>query len=458
MPPRRRKYSEKEKAAYYRRRRAPASRRPRKNQSSFLGRAAGNVGRSLLSGAGSAIGRTIGTAIGGAPIGTYIGGLIGGAAGSAGSFIKRKAQDIGTAALGEDTYIKYFGDYETIKSNSFLKDEAGNMPPIINKDPGGGVLIRRSEYITDIISGSAGTFNLQNFFINPGQAATFPWLSQIAPNFEEWVVEGMYFEYRTMSADALNSTNTALGQVIMAANYNAASPNFTSKQPMENYEGGVSCKPSCSMRYFVECAKNQTILDELYVRPGAVPPAEDQRLYDLANFQIATNGLQASNVNLGELWVTYQISLRKPKMFASLGFGIDYGYWGTAGYTNAAPMGNTTWTSSDVAATLTSQTFTGTGTTFYRSSVKRAYYITIYWQGTAATFTLPTASGSTGVTIDLVQNSPQVGGSTTYANGMWLVTINENAVNPTFTLSGGGSLPTSVNASQIIIMQVPSNA
>lgn len=63
------------------------------------------------------------------------------------------------------------------------------------------------------------------------------------------MIEGMYLEYRTMSADALNSTNTALGQVIMSAQYNAGNPDFTNKQEMENYEGGVSVKPSQSCKF-----------------------------------------------------------------------------------------------------------------------------------------------------------------------------------------------------------------
>ena len=115
------------------------------------------------------------------------------------------------------------------------------------------VIIRHREYLDDIVSSATpNTFKLQNFYINPGDRITFPWLSQIADSFEHYRIRGMIFEFRSMSADALNSTNTALGQVIMATAYNSALPNFNNKYEMENYEFGVSTKPSCSLMHPIE--------------------------------------------------------------------------------------------------------------------------------------------------------------------------------------------------------------
>jgi hypothetical protein len=39
----------------------------------------------------------------------------------------------------------------------------------------------------------------------------FPWLSNIAQNFESYKLRGLVFEFKSMSGDALTSTNTALG-------------------------------------------------------------------------------------------------------------------------------------------------------------------------------------------------------------------------------------------------------
>lgn len=65
--------------------------------------------------------------------------------------------------------------------------------------------------MSDIVTGAAGTFNYSTWQLNPGQKSLFPWLAGIASNFESYKFHGLVFEYKSMSADALNSTNTALG-------------------------------------------------------------------------------------------------------------------------------------------------------------------------------------------------------------------------------------------------------
>ena len=116
-----------------------------------------------------------------------------------------------------------------------------------------------------------------------------------------------------MSADALNSTNTALGQVIMATNYDVNQPLFDSKYEMENTEFSTSVKPSLSAMHPIECARTESTLNELYVAAGGnIPPGGTASMYNFGNFQIATNGFQAANVNIGELWVTYEVTLFKP--------------------------------------------------------------------------------------------------------------------------------------------------
>ena len=71
--------------------------------------------------------------------------------------------------------------------------------------------------------------------------------------------------------------------------------------------------------------KAQSVLGDLYVRPTLnVPSGSDRRLYDFGNFQIATIGLQGTSVNVGELWVTYEIELFKPKVITEDGLYIPW--------------------------------------------------------------------------------------------------------------------------------------
>lgn len=234
--------------------------------------------------------------------GAYLGGPAGAVLGEA---VGGMAHYIGRAAGSGD----YITNSDRVKSNVLVNSaqvpQFGSSPNTVH--------IRHREFLGDIISsGTANTFQVQSFAINPGQFASFPWLSQVVgANFQQYRINGMLFEYRTMSADALNSVNTALGSVVMATDYDSADSAFTTKAQMENTEFGISCKPSCSMIHAIECARNQTAISELYVRPGTVPANADIRLYDLGKFYIASTGVQGTSVNLGELWVSYDITFFK---------------------------------------------------------------------------------------------------------------------------------------------------
>lgn len=179
-----------------------------------------------------------------------------------------------------------------------------------------GVIIRHREYVGDI----APSVNFQNltFVINPGNQATFPWLSTIATSFEQYRIRGMIFEFLSTSAEAVLSTgaNTSLGTVILATEYNALQTGFTSKSQMLNHENAVQVKASNSVIHVIETSKYQSPITNLYVRDvndfNAVNA--DPRLFDMGIFQLATQGMQGTEGNIGGLWVSYEIELLKPQV------------------------------------------------------------------------------------------------------------------------------------------------
>lgn len=274
----------------------------------------------------------------GSAIGTALGGMFGGPGGAA----------VGSAVggIGGTILSKIFGggDYgvsnaPALKENNIVLANSAQAPQF-----GTGkvaVNLKHREFLTDVISShTANTFKIDSYSINPGLAATFPWLSRVvAGNFQQYRINGMAFSFRSMSGDALNSVNTALGQVIMASDYDSADSAFTSKQQMENTEYGVSCKPSTNMIHGIECARSQTSVSELYIRAFANAAGTDVRLYDMATFYIASNGCQGTDVNLGELWVEYDIDVFKSVDFPP-GYTNPYAqYLTTAGNTPTAPLG-----------------------------------------------------------------------------------------------------------------------
>jgi hypothetical protein len=190
------------------------------------------------------------------------------------------------------------------------------------------------EYLGDINGTSA--FNNVAYPLNPGMQQTFPWLSQIAVNYQEYQFHGVVFEFRPLITDFVTSGQP--GVVVMATNYNADSPNFANKQIMENSEFATSVKPTCGLVHGIECATNATTLPHRYVRTGAVPTGQDLRLYDYGNFQVATQNNSLTSA-IGELWVTYCVEFRKP-LLATSGFGVGQSQrYEAAAVTSASPLG-----------------------------------------------------------------------------------------------------------------------
>lgn len=214
-----------------------------------------------------------------------------------------------------------FGDYK--ESGSAL-NMGGDVPQFANGSgsstaQSGSIRVQHREYIQDI-QGSTG-FNIQSFILNPGLNDTFPWLDALAANFEQYRIRGMAFVYKATCATAVASTNTALGTVVMATQYNANAAAFQNKQQMENYQFAQSGVPFNDITHYIECAKSQTSVSNLYIRTGSVPSGQDARLYDMGIFYLATVGMQAAST-IGELWVTYDIELLKPRIISGTGGNI----------------------------------------------------------------------------------------------------------------------------------------
>ena len=221
------------------------------------------------------------------------------------------SQALGALATRGMSIIRGQGDYDIsgINHNSLVGKMSPHVPQF-SSGSDGSVVITHREYITDILSTT--DFNLLSFPINPSLPASFPWLSRIAQNYEQYSFDGLIFEFKSGSSDALNSTNTALGYVVLATEYNSLAPDYTNKLQMENAIFACSTKPSLSVIHAIECAPAQSPLNILYTRTGFENiGASDLRFYDLGRFNIATIGMQAIGANIGELWCSYKVVLKK---------------------------------------------------------------------------------------------------------------------------------------------------
>lgn len=401
--------------------------------------------RAIFGPIGSALGTAAGAALGG-PAGAGIGGALGSGLGT-----------IFGAVTG-------LGDYQIV-SNSLFPGAVRNPNPHPNS-----TLVDHREYLMDVVSSpTIGAFSSVEIPINPGLPTSFPFLSQIAANFEEYAIEGMFFQYVTTSGNSVASTNTALGTVIIASKYNSYST-FGSKAEMESSSFCNSTVPSNNMPHFIECDPKQSVAGELYIRTGAVPYGQDRRFYDLAVTTVATTGLQAANVVLGELWVSYQVALLKPRLYASLGnFSSWLQYVGTTPLT-VAPLGSAgvVQGTSTPALPTTSTVFT-----FPISPVLRTYIINVLWQGnTAGSFVAPTmtysALGSAAAPqVIVLSNVGEVFGPSNsvavttktiiYKAIVRIAAASSNASASQLTIGTGGVYPTSSSFVELTLFDVPNN-
>jgi hypothetical protein len=218
-----------------------------------------------------------------------------------------------------------FGKY-TVQQNSLITaggpiPKGTEVPAFVSK--GHKTTIRHREYLGDIVCpATPAAFTLINYRINAGDPTTFPWLSSIAANFQQYRFNGLVFEFKSMSSDI--TAGGSLGSVILATNYDTAAIVFSSKTTMENSEYCVSAKPSSSQIHCVECDPSLTPTKYFYVRDSSKGSATtDNRLYDLGNFQVATQGLPTSpGIVIGELWASYDVTLLKPDISDALNNGM----------------------------------------------------------------------------------------------------------------------------------------
>lgn len=317
-------------------------------------------------------------------------------------------------------------------------------------------LVSHREYLGDITGTVA--FTNRSFPLNPGSSLTFPWLATIAQNYQQYKWHGIIFEFRPLITDFV--TSGAPGVVVMATNYNADEPAYTTKQAMENSEYAVSVKPTCNLMHGVECASNQTVLSELYVRPGGLASNLDLKFTDLGNFQFASQGNPVQL--LGELWVSYTVEFFKPVLPNDVGGNVQSGSTTRANVAAGVPLGTI------------QQVITGdlTGFVATPNSVSwlaqpgNFYLVATTWSGTiAAAIGYPTTT-FTNCAFQLSFFNDSSAATQTPVNGVVSSIMTQNTMvvcnttTPslcTITYGGAGAFPGGTVSLDLLITQVSDN-
>jgi hypothetical protein len=311
------------------------------------------------------------------------------------------------------------------------------------------VTFRHREFIADVSMAGAPFTISSTIDINPGLTSSFPYLSSIARNFQEYTFKGLVYEYKTTSSASLaTGTNTAMGVVMMAIQYRTDALPFENKQQMLNTMWSVDTIPAANALLPVECDPMENPFQIQYVR-DTTPPG-DPKMYDLGQLVVATSGGQTGQTNVvGEVWASYEIEFRKPIALPQL---LDEALHRTA----------TTWTDAQPLGTVATNDYNSIGATVSGTIIllplglSGRYHCSFFWEGGAVATALPNFA-FTNLTNTNFRSVLGVGVDPTIS-----IYFQVTVVNPTIpsiiTLDGAGTLPTSGAAnSRFLILRIPDN-
>lgn len=290
------------------------------------------------------------------------------------------------------------GDY-TVRANSIIDRTArgSDSIPNMHKD-GQTITVRHKEYLGPV-RGNTGFAVQYELNLNPGLERAFPWLSRIAGNFQQYVFKGVVFHYVPTSGHAINGTNPALGSVMLQTSYRSNDSSPVSKVEMMNEYWACEASPTEAFCHPIECDPREGPFQCQYVRTGDVPAGDNTLLYDLGRTVVAVSGQQANDNVLGDLWVTYEVELRKPVVASNV---TSPDNWALS--THSTNISATTSWFGDVHTSSGTLPATYQGNTLtFPPGVTGTYLVSVYMIGaiTAADFTgNPVLTNATNYKVD----------------------------------------------------------
>jgi hypothetical protein len=257
------------------------------------------------------------------------GGALGGMIGAAGP-----GSALGQSAGAGLSKWLGFGDYK-VSSNTLIERASTGIPSMHKTNQ--SIRITHKEFLGTIQS-SINFAVSKEVVLNPGLPSSFPWLSRIADNFQEYDIKGMVFSYIPTSGNAISGTNNALGAVMLQTSYRATETAPTTKSELLNEYWSSEAMPSEAFCHPIECDPKENPFQVHYIRSTDVPDGDSTLLYDYGRTFVCTQGMQANGVTVGDLWVSYDIELKKPMLNSSAtSGGFIYAH---QSYTTGSPATN----------------------------------------------------------------------------------------------------------------------
>jgi len=311
----------------------------------------------------------------------------------------------GSGAYGRGAYGRgsYGLDGSQVAVNSLFNEYAHRRHETNTLgDETGRVNVSRREYVMRVVAPASTSFENTSFAINPGLSGVFAWLSQIAANYDEYTLNHLIFHYKPVISQA--SQTGTMGSILLSCNYNAGAPKFATFREMAEYVGTLETRICDEALFGVECdyTKHSSAPVE-YIRTGSVPVGQDIKTYDLGTFQLATSDVDAvsfpAGTLLGHLYVEYDVTLGKPKLYSALGKNVRMDMFrAVTGVTTALPFGDFVLNPSNSLGCVLTGQFCSFPDNFY-GTVLVTYYVDVAATGSVSGVTIATSGNVSKVAV-----------------------------------------------------------
>lgn len=177
-----------------------------------------------------------------------------------------------------------------------------NTPPKVTSSMKMSRIVHR-ELVTTITGNT--TFGTQDFSLNPGLVATFPWLSTVAPSYEQYCFKKLRFHYITRCATSY------VGSVLLAPDYDALDAAPTTEVICAMMAGAKEDVPWRDIIIDFTPSDMFPLGPRKFIRTQAVS-SSDLKTYDAGQLFVGKAGC-ADTSNIGKLWVEYDVELHIPQ-------------------------------------------------------------------------------------------------------------------------------------------------
>jgi len=210
-----------------------------------------------------------------------------------------------------------------MKANSLFKGYGQAIPRFQSlTDETGALVIKHTEYVKDITGNALNkVFTNYPVRVQPGDPNAFQYLSQIAGNFEEYQFVQLYYTY-VPKITVPETSDGQIGSILMVTDYNADDPIKYSKQQILQTYGSSNGRIIDTIRHGIECDPAKLKGDGTkFIRTRGLVDSKEYDDYDHGQFQLVVSNTNdnLAGKSLGELWVSYVIVLRKPRVYTLYG-------------------------------------------------------------------------------------------------------------------------------------------